>query len=77
MKKACLINDFVAVGLGVPALGDCDLVHLHTPCIDGNQPNGSDGAVTNEDFKVQGGAMAAVGVGTGLGAVYMTLVKLL
>ena len=77
MKKACLINDFVAVGLGVPALSECDVVNLHTPCVDGNQVNGSDGEVTNQDLKVQGGAMAAVGVGTGLGAVYMTLVSLL
>ena len=54
--KAKLLNDFVAVGLGISALPSTEIVTLHA-CDNGADPLGT---------------KAAVGAGTGLGAVFMT-----
>jgi glucokinase len=59
LRRACLINDFVAVGFGVPAVPAEDLVTLCSP------PGGGGGGGAR-------GVKAAVGAGTGLGAVFLT-----
>ena len=56
VKRAKLVNDFVAVGLGVTGIQETELITLHEARL-GTDPNGT---------------MAAVGAGTGLGAVFMT-----
>ena len=56
VTRGKLLNDFVAVGLGVTGMKDSQLVTLHEARL-GSDPNGT---------------MAAVGAGTGLGAVFMT-----
>lgn len=53
---AVLINDFVAVGLGVTGISSNDVITLH---------EASSGTMLK-------GTKAAVGAGTGLGAVFMT-----
>ena len=54
--SACLINDFVAVGFGVPWLPPADVVPLHSP---GGDPAG-------------GGVISVIGAGTGLGQCFLT-----
>ena len=56
VRKAKLINDFVAVGLGVTGIDASSVVTLHSATL------GCDSM----------GTKAAVGAGTGLGAVFMT-----
>ena len=39
LRRACLVNDFVAVGFGVPAVPRADLVTIHAPAgRDGSDP---------------------------------------
>jgi glucokinase len=76
VRRAKLLNDFVAVGLGVPLMAGnaAYTVNLHTP------PSGKCGAGVGVDGASSGGSstalpsgtMAAVGAGTGLGEVYLT-----
>lgn len=56
VKRAVLINDFVAVGLGLTVVPDGDITTLHS---------GSAGIKP-------GGVKACAGAGTGLGEVYLT-----
>jgi glucokinase len=56
VKKAKLVNDFVAVGLGVTAMPESQIITLHAARL-GEEPHAT---------------KAAVGAGTGLGAVFMT-----
>jgi len=67
LRRACLINDFVAVGFGVPAVPTEDLVTLYSPPGGGGGGDGGDG-----DGDGARGVKAAVGAGTGLGAVFLT-----
>jgi glucokinase len=60
VKRAVLINDCVATGLGLTAVDAADITCLHTPPGGPTLP------------PMQGAPMAAVVVGTGLGAVFLT-----
>jgi glucokinase len=59
-RRCRLINDFVAVGYGIPALEEEDVMELHSAA-------GADGEAEGGR-----GLIAAVGAGTGLGAVFLT-----
>ena len=56
VRKICLINDFVAVGFGLTEVAAEDVCTVYEPT----------GSVSKSD-----GVMAAVGAGTGLGAVFL------
>lgn len=58
IQSACLINDFVAVGLGLTAVASEDIVSVHQ--------------ATNGASPGEKGCIGAVGAGTGLGAVFLT-----
>lgn len=70
VKRAKLLNDFVAVGLGVPLMAaneDC-ILHLHTPGAQTETKSPTDDQSAHKNVST----MAAVGAGTGLGETYMT-----